>query len=547
MCHDLFRARRPHQQPTRVLRPVGAPILSLWSLWSLWSLRQSSAPVPSRRRVPCRAPSFFSGVARVARRLAIAVVIAGAILPVGRAPTALAQLAVPTDIDPAALGLSDRPIVAETLGVAFYPPRDALLTTESVNGNTALVLTEQSSPPRWRLRIQPLESTLETPTPKAIVDDHLARLTATRGAAGPAPRVLENAPITVRGIPGHLLMLAEPGQPGSPETVNGWVVLPRGERNFIVLTTLTTSDQLSAFRAQLDASLSTMSIASLDKLNDLRRTRIETADEILNDFFTPAHLRSVCGERTWYRIYKPATTPGGADREIGYMAIQAVEAMIGELEPSRSRTRLTGDEAQPGLMVIVQARALLDETGKHTLDIDGRYWLAWDRTSEAWSNRSTERQGKAERGFKQTGVRSAPSTGQPRPTLTVINDSTMSKGDTRPQQWAIPPKGYLSQAEVLLLGSLLPRDRGDLELSFFFFDTKEGRMPQRLDRWAKAADGSGNWVLTSQPSLDAPPITQVFDARGTRIRRVDADGTVTERIDPTALLSLWKSKGLPTS
>jgi hypothetical protein len=38
---------------------------------------------------------------------------------------------------------------------------------------------------------------------------------------------------------------------------------------------------------------------------------------------------------------------------------------------------------------------------------------------------------------------------------------------------------------------------------------------------------------------------QEFDKEGKRVRRVDPDGTVTERISLEDLRALWKSKGLP--
>ena len=44
--------------------------------------------------------------------------------------------------------------------------------------------------------------------------------------------------------------------------------------------------------------------------------------------------------------------------------------------------------------------------------------------------------------------------------------------------------------------------------------------------------------------LQASSITQVFDDHGRRIRRIDPDGTVTERIEPNDLFRLWQSKGL---
>ena len=117
--------------------------------------------------------------------------------------------------------------------------------------------------------------------------------------------------------------------------------------------------------------------------------------------------------------------------------------------------------------------------------------------------------------------------------------------DTRePSRYAIPDSAYLSQAEVFLLGSLLPRDKplgGDM--AFYYYDSKSRQLAQRIDQWERA-DRAGQWLLTTIPVVEASVIRQWFDATGRRIRRIDGDGTVTERIDPNALARLWQSKGL---
>ena len=44
--------------------------------------------------------------------------------------------------------------------------------------------------------------------------------------------------------------------------------------------------------------------------------------------------------------------------------------------------------------------------------------------------------------------------------------------------------------------------------------------------------------------MDASSITQIFDTQGNRLKRLDANGIITERIDPQELQRLWKAKGL---
>ena len=123
--------------------------------------------------------------------------------------------------------------------------------------------------------------------------------------------------------------------------------------------------------------------------------------------------------------------------------------------------------------------------------------------------------------------------------------SSKKKMSREPKQWSLPDRAYLCQPEVFFLGSLLPRDDSvGEELAFYHYDSHRQRMPLRVDRWQRTDDGSGNWTLISKLAIDAGSITQIFDAQGNRLKRLDANGVITERIDPQELQRLWKAKGL---
>ncbi|MFM9170598.1 MAG: hypothetical protein ACKOTD_10925, partial [Phycisphaerales bacterium] len=78
---------------------------------------------------------------------------------------------------------------------------------------------------------------------------------------------------------------------------------------------------------------------------------------------------------------------------------------------------------------------------------------------------------------------------------------------------------------------------------FYWFDARSGRMAQRMDRVRPAGPG---FMLETRATLEAPFLEQRCDAAGQVERRTADDGTVIERIEPSALLELWQRKGLPT-
>jgi hypothetical protein len=163
--------------------------------------------------------------------------------------------------------------------------------------------------------------------------------------------------------------------------------------------------------------------------------------------------------------------------------------------------------------------------------------MGWDRATEAWSVRQTQRKGTASQTTAETGLRNQAN-------LEVIH-SLREQLTREPTRWTLPDVAYLCQPELLLLGALLPRDPPpDGAIAFSCYDSNSRQVTQRVDRWARAMDGTGHWVLTTLPLLAVSPHTQRYDASGQRIERVEADGTTTRRIDPADLRRLWRSKGL---
>jgi hypothetical protein len=442
--------------------------------------------------------------------------------------------------------LAIEPVEIEGLGLSLRPPATAVVARERSQESVNLVLAERAEDPRWRVRIQSLDADASTPTSRMIVQDHLNRL----NASGRPFQILAFEPATWGGATGDLLVVEELG-PDAPPVVNGWLVLPRGGLLFTVVTLSTTREYAAAARAALESSLSTLRFTDLGAVSAKRLSQLEAGDEFIKTL-TPERLRELVGLDQWFRLHQPGRD--GADREVGYVQFRVVEALRGELDPARKPEGLRGIETEKGLMLVARARGLLNDDGSNLLDIEARYWMSWDRSSEAWSSRTTERVGASVRGYAQTGVRQPSLRGRPAVLTVITKRSEVGRDGSNPSQtWDVPSKGYLCVPESLLLGWLLPRDGSEpKDFAFVAFDTKEGRLSLRLDRWAPGGEGGAGaapgaaWTLTSQPAPDAPRSTQTFDARGQRVRSVDADGAISDRIELAELHRIWKSKRLPT-
>ena len=453
--------------------------------------------------------------------------------PLAALPVALTLALAAAGPPPALSGLNPNPLVAEPIGLRMHLPAGAAVLPQVADGAVSYAVTGGENSP-WSIRIAPINPAVPEPSPEALLAERIDAVKTT----GRPHRVIANGPFTTSGgVRGRLLYL-EQTLDDQQRLVNGWLILPTSPRTFLVFAFLTTAEHFPRIRAVLEASFSTIELRSQAELLDERHAQLERGRAIVGTF-TPQRLRQALGERQ-YRLYRPAPPgqPAGI-AEVGFMNLRCVEAPRGQLTPERSPQSYSALETKRGLMVLLEARVIINADENHYLDLDGRYWMNWDRSTEAWSIRQTRRQGQASKTTAETGVRDLAN-------LEVIH-SQKEQFTRDPTRWSVPDTAFLAQPEVLLLGSLLPRD-GSVSggVVFYYYDTRRQQLTQRLDRWAPAQDGTGHWLLTSQPMLDVASITQRFDTSGTRVERIDADGTVTRRIDPADLRRLWQSKGLLT-
>ncbi len=434
--------------------------------------------------------------------------------------------------NPPAAVLDPEPLVAEAFGLSMHLPAGTTVTTQLTDEKLIYVFTDGREVGAWRMRLQPLVSARPDATAESLIQDKIREIRST----GRRYRIIANHPGRYGAVEGRLLYLQRT-LPDGAEVINGWLILPMAPQRFLVFSLVMSADRIGLLRPVFNASFATVELRSQEEVNAQRQARLERGRMVI-DTFTPARLRSLVSGRTFYRIYQPAAS-GRADEEteIGYFTMRSLEAPRGRLTPERLPSSYGAMESEEGLMVVIEARAIVDAATKRYVDVEGRYWMSWTRSSEAWSVRMTQRQGVTEHTTAQTGVRT-------RGILNVIH-SAREEFTRQPAEWSIPDKAYLSQPEVFGLGGLLPRDGSVTgQMAFYHYDSGLRRVPRRIDDWQPADDGSGHWVLRTRSSLDAGVVKQIFDAQGTRLRRIDADGKITERIDRQELHRLWQAKGL---
>lgn len=430
--------------------------------------------------------------------------------------------------------LAPTPLDADLLNFSMRVPSGTSVRIERGPAPSYL-LAEASDNPRWRMRAANLRASKPGTTAQSQCQDFLAELKAN----GQQLTVLVDEPRTIAGRQAHLFYISVPIE-GGGAGISGTLMVPTAADQYLVFSLVALEEGFERTRALLDRSFSTLTLVDRSAVLDERATLLGRGEAIVASITPDALRATITKDPLFYRMWKP--DDNGAPQEVGYVIIRVREGKRGEVDASKAPQSLKGDEADPGLLALVDARVVVNNDATHTLDVQSRYYLAWDRSSESWSMRSTQRQRASSRSSAQTGVRTAPSTGAPRPTIKVISASR--DGMTRePIEWPVPP-AYFSQAELVVLGQLLPRkDKIDsIEFLDYAFDQRDQKLPQRRETWSRTATG---WKLETRIGSSPDLLVQEFDKDGIRTRRIDPDGTVTERITLEDLRKLWNAKGLP--
>ena len=446
-------------------------------------------------------------------------------------------------------GLEAEPMEFELLGMRFRPPAGSVMRADGKGAAATWIVTERADPPRFILKVSRLVASEAASSPREQIDSYV-KAASERPAPDSVFSVRDRKEFALDGRPAAILYTSRREGTGKDEVsaVEGYFMVQVAPNEFIVMSALLADEDFTGVSILLERSFRTVTVRDAGDIARERNARLGRGQHLLDGLdeealrraLDPVPSKGAAPAPRWYRISR--VDAAGDVQETGYMTMSAVEAPQGAANPDRAAREWTAQEKEPGLMVLVRVRTLLDAAGTAVNDTDARYWVRWDRGREFWTVRSTMRRGRSTRSSSQLGIRTEPTSGSPRPALEVA-DVVPSEAAAPPRRWPVPDVAYLSQAEALVLPRLLGAVREPAELGFYWFDARSGRLAQRLDRVQPAAEG---FRMATRATLEAPPVDSELDRRGLLLRRAGDDGSVVEATTGEALLALWKQKGLPT-
>jgi len=258
----------------------------------------------------------------------------------------------------------------------------------------------------------------------------------------------------------------------------------------------------------------------------------------------------------WYRTVAPDPSQSDGVREVGYQRVEMRTGKRGELNPQKPSSRWTALELEDGVLVKIDARAVLGtptNPAAQVVDSQAIYWMKLGETGrgeESWSMRMILKERGEESLYTEVGARLGDQ-------LTV----TVNAPGKPPveKRWRVPDQGYIALAETHLLPRLLARAQHQAPMAFYAYSSALNEMKLRSEQLTHVADdasaaGSGEkppqnaaWRLATEITEGAAPRVYFLDESGDLLRGQMPDGSIIAPTTPDAVRAAWKRKGLPTN
>ncbi len=411
-------------------------------------------------------------------------------------------------------------------GISILPPLNSQIIQRTADSALARILVAEG----YQINLFVKEARVELTLPM-VRREALEQM----GKIYPGARLLSDRTGTVgphKMISLHFLI------PKNKQTrwVTAQTFIELDEQTYLLFQLETSEGQYDLAKLTYEAVIQSLLVKDPDQLAQQRQKLIEAGHTLQSEIPYEAIRSQLIGEQ-WLRFIE-------GDRDIGYLRIRQWH---GDLD--QRLKNLPRHLAQPGFTVEVLARMEINDALYDTISI---CFLADDQQEEIWSIRTTERpvrtrtakQLYARQGKKiRFDIREVPIEHQ----KTWVETGIRTRGQielTRRQvssdkqyQWQVPPKSYLSQAELYLLPLIL-KDRPDGQWGFYAYHANDGKIAFRTERIEHQSNGRFKIYSRLKPQDINEQVTE-YDAKGGIIQRILPGGRKLIRATQRQIVARW--------
>ncbi|MEX0776949.1 MAG: hypothetical protein WD042_14685 [Phycisphaeraceae bacterium] len=425
---------------------------------------------------------------------------------------ALAPVSLAAETRPAAKPTADKPDLTllsgevwrdETFGVGFNLPLTATLRREVADDAVVHVIGDGGY--IISLYIKKSKSQVN-------IDQVVQAATGQLAVAEPMAVLIAESEARPAGRPGALLYFDIPADAKRKASAHvlGEGFMQLDPTTVVMLRLDVKSERYKQAKPIFEAVFKSLSVEDPAKINERRAALIATGQE-WHKALTIKDVKAALVPEQWFRIV-------AENRDIGYMQIT---------QKADKQLNLEG--------VTVEVRARI-EVGDQAYDSLSNFFVSDDRTREIWSIRTTVRplapaahrpgaKGN-ETSWAETGLRSGKQVTVSREGPAGVNKS----------EWDAPTKGYLSQVELQMLGSLLPRNK-EGEYGFYGYVPSASKISFRRERVEVAKDGTV--TIHSWPTPEQPAQVSRSDANGRLLERTLDEGRKVIPTNKAELAAKW--------
>lgn len=446
------------------------------------------------------------------------------------------------------------------LGVSLRLPENAVLQSSEI-GTDRQSLSIFARDGRWSIRILDRRSRDVALTPDEVAGDLIRELRATRQQVDPATGRMGAGVSIDPGEPDLTIgqspaaqfyagFLSSANQP----VITGYTIALIEPGRFVIFQLDTTAQHAGVALDVYERVLGGVEMKNPADVAAARAAAIKAGHAFINSLAASEYLAALPEDPIrWTRTVAPDPAQPDGMREVGYQRVEMRTGKRGELNPQKPSSRWSTSELEDGILVKIEARAVLGTPTNPTaqvVDSQAIYWMKLDasgRGEESWSMRMILKERGEESMYTEVGARLGDQ-------LTV----TVNAPGTPPveKRWRVPEEGYLAQAETHLLPHLLARAGNQADMAFYAYSSALNELKLRREQLTRVRDeGSGEnpaprnaaWRLRTEITEGAAPRIYFLSEGGEFVRGQLPDGAIIAPTRPEELRSAWQRKGLPTN
>jgi hypothetical protein len=449
--------------------------------------------------------------------------------------------------------LSEEVYRLDSVGLAVRLPLGCVVTSSRVEGiQTVQIVPKEST---WFIKIRTPMSTNPDTTIKQALDQSLTlvqganAITEVKDHTNPEnqnfytestqAKLLERTDdLTLPGGPAGRAYLLTPGPRKDDPLIDGYTIFKPTPNQFVTFEFHCHGVDFQKLKGTYETVVAAATFENADSLRLARGAAIKSGTAFLAALAEHDYTDAMGSKETWQRLYKPSKTGLKVDDlEIGYRGIKFWRGKRGEINPSKPKTSWSRGDQQEGFLCQERTRVFQDKTIADAVSIS---FMTPDRSEEAWMivTNVKDGDGRDVGHATETGARNKAG-------MTILK--TENKRPPTTINPPVPPEGYVSKFESMLLPQLMVNRKAQLDAGFYWWGDFMGSDGGCISFHKCALEQKGAlWILTSSARESTQKAISTYNQKGDFVRSELANGDyVWEPTELPQLKHLWEEKGLP--